>query len=150
MLSISADKGVHIFHMRKSAVAAIVELAEWAELFVSDTWKVSTSSSMRFRKRWWGIPFFNRAVDVTVGNVPYVDLPELLCVGLNGYITPYFFLFERLSKGVLSNFPLDAAGRPLEADRIHALASASGNLVSETDLFVEYLLARNGTRRDVA
>eukprot|EP00939_MAST-03C_sp_MAST-3C-sp1_P001170 g1170.t1 len=141
MLSISVDKGVHIFHMRKFAVAAIVELAEWAELFVSDTWKIATSSSMRFRKRWWGIPFVNRAVDVTIGDVPYADLPELICVGLNGYITPYFFLVERLSKGFLSNFPLDAAGRPLDAESVRALVSSSGSLVSETDLFVEYLLA---------
>lgn len=87
MLSISASKGVHMFHMRKRDVAAIVELAEWAELFISDTWKVVVSSTMRYKKVAWGFPFVNRLSDMSVRGVSYGDLPDLLCVGLNGYIT---------------------------------------------------------------
>ena len=49
MLSISASKGISIFHMRKSDLASIVELAEFAEVLVSTVaMKLSISSTMRF------------------------------------------------------------------------------------------------------
>ena len=69
MLSISASKGISIFHMRKSDLVSIVELAEFAEVFVSDTMKLSISSTMRFDRNRWGIPFLNRLQNITVRDV---------------------------------------------------------------------------------
>ena len=87
MLSISASKGISIFHMRKSDLASIVELAEFAEVLVSDTMKLSISSTMRFDRNRWGIPFVNRLLNFTVRDVPYEELDDV-CVALNGI---YFF-----------------------------------------------------------
>ena len=68
-----------------------------------------------------------------------------MCVALNGYITPYFFLVNSLSKGVLSNFPRDHEGNLVKSiESISKLASTmshngSRKNISEYELFVEYL-----------
>ena len=145
MLSISASKGISIFHMRKSDLASIVELAEFAEVFVSDTMKLSISSTMHFDRNRWGIPFVNRLLNFTVRGVPYEELDDVLCVALNGYITPYFFLVNHLSKGVLNNFPRDHTGALVDSiDSISKLVfydddTSSRRNISEYELFVDFL-----------
>jgi len=146
MLSISASKGISIFHMRKFDLVSIVELAEFAEIFVSDTMKLSISSTMRFHRQHWGIPFLNRLSNVTIRGVPYDELNDFVCVALNGYITPYFFLVNHLSKGLLNNFPRDPTGTLIESisDISRVVDRDSEKNISEYELFVEYLSSLRG------
>lgn len=141
MLSISVSKGIYVFHMKKSDLFLILELVQLAEVWISDTMKLSISSTMQFDQNTWGIPFVNRITNFSIHGVSYDDLDDFVCIAMNGYFTPYYFLVNYFSKGLLNNFPRNHKGKLLNTieDTPMLVDALTSRMIPEYELFVEYI-----------
>jgi 5'-nucleotidase len=95
------------------------KLIEFTEIYrhISANFTGAFSSSLTFRIRDWGLPFFNRIGDLRLDGRDYADWPELIRVGTSAYVANYLSKIDALSYGLISITPRDAEGRPLDLAR---------------------------------
>lgn len=101
ILPVSAHYPLCTFFLDKLYLSVIVDTVEILNALVSELLGVSFSSNMKYSLNKYGVPFLNRVNDLTIDDLPYSQVSDLVQVTTHGYAAPYLWNMNGLSQGLL-------------------------------------------------